>query len=126
MCAAKLSENVRPPAVAGMFNPRDPGEPRAEVLRFLAAVAAPSAAAPKVLIAPHAGYVYWGQTAAAAFGSLHDGGRIERVVVIGPAHYHDYGRARRLDGETAALIERGAWPEIGRSGRAGGWRWRGC
>lgn len=88
MRAAKLRENVRPPAVAGMFYPRDPGELRAEVLRFLAgAAAAPPAEAPKALIAPHAGYVYSGPTAAAAFAMLRDARAIERVVVIGPAHY---------------------------------------
>src|SRR5262249_16743360 len=49
---------------------------------------APRAAeAPKAVIAPHAGYAYSGSTAATAFGSLYDGGGIERVVVIGPAHY---------------------------------------
>jgi AmmeMemoRadiSam system protein B len=87
MRAAWLSENVRPPAVAGMFYPRDPGELRAEVLRFLAAAAAPAAAAPKALIAPHAGYAYSGQTAAASFAMLREPRAIERVVVIGPAHY---------------------------------------
>jgi hypothetical protein len=87
MRAAKLSENVRPPAVAGMFYPRDPGELRAQVLRLIAAETAPAAAPPKALIAPHAGYVYSGQTAAASFGTLRDIRAIERVVVIGPAHY---------------------------------------
>ncbi len=144
----------------------------------------------------HAGYVYSGSTAAAAFGTLRDARAIERVVVIGPAHYvgfrgiavpyasafatplgrtrsrwschflqvllpsfrivplvvgdaeppqvaevlrrlwggaetlivvssdlshyHDYDTARRLDGETAELIERGAGAEIGAE-RACGW-----
>ena len=43
---------------------------------------------PKALIAPHAGYVYSGPVAAAAFAGLR--GReacIRRMVVIGPAHY---------------------------------------
>lgn len=83
MRAARLSENVRPPAVAGMFYPRDPAELRAQVLRFLAAETAPS----KALIAPHAGYGYSGPTAAASFGTLRDTRAIERVVAIGPAHY---------------------------------------
>ncbi len=86
MRAAELGENVRPPALAGMFYPRDPDELRAEVLRLLAR-AAPTTAAPKALIAPHAGYVYSGQTAAASFATLVGARAIERVVVIGPAHY---------------------------------------
>src|SRR5438046_2771596 len=43
---------------------------------------------PKGVIAPHAGYAYSGQIAAAAFATLRDGAqRFARVVVIGPAHY---------------------------------------
>ena len=39
------------------------------------------------MIAPHAGYVYSGPTAASAFASLSAGGdAIRRVVIIGPAH----------------------------------------
>jgi AmmeMemoRadiSam system protein B len=42
----------------------------------------------KALIAPHAGYVYSGPVAAAAFATLRNHAQaIERVVVIGPAHY---------------------------------------
>ncbi len=223
MRGAQVSENVRPPAVAGTFYPRDPGGLQAEVSRLLASVAAPCADAPKALIAPHAGYVYSGRTAAASFATLRGARAVERVVVIGPAHYvafrgiavpnaaafatplgrvpvdqeavarlhdqpfvvrddrphapehalevelpflqallpsfrlqplavgdaapqevaevlrrvwggaetlivvssdlshyHDYETARRLDGETAAMIERGAWTEIGPE-RACGW-----
>jgi AmmeMemoRadiSam system protein B len=40
------------------------------------------------LIAPHAGYVYSGHVAAAAFATLRDNGHaVTRVVLIGPAHY---------------------------------------
>jgi AmmeMemoRadiSam system protein B len=39
------------------------------------------------LIAPHAGYVYSGRVAAAAFACLQAAHTIERVVLIGPAHY---------------------------------------
>jgi hypothetical protein len=43
---------------------------------------------PKALIAPHAGYAYSGQVAAAAFATLRDSAQtITRVVLIGPAHY---------------------------------------
>src|SRR3954454_1409813 len=80
---------TRPPAVAGQFYPTDPDRLRAEVSQLLAA--APRAARsgrPKAIIAPHAGYRYSGQIAAAAFATLEDSAkRIERVVLIGPAHY---------------------------------------
>jgi MEMO1 family protein len=43
---------------------------------------------PKALIAPHAGYMYSGQAAAKAFAVLRDDALvIERVVIIGPAHF---------------------------------------
>src|SRR3954467_10663925 len=80
---------TRPPAVAGQFYPTDPDRLRAEVSKLLAAAprAAPSGR-PKAIIAPHAGYRYSGQIAAAAIATLEDSAkRIERVVLIGPAHY---------------------------------------
>ena len=40
------------------------------------------------MIAPHAGYVYSGRVAAAAFATLRDSAQaVTRVVLIGPAHY---------------------------------------
>jgi AmmeMemoRadiSam system protein B len=44
--------------------------------------------ASKALIAPHAGYIYSGSIAAAAFATLHDSRQtLKRIVLIGPAHY---------------------------------------
>src|SRR5262249_52518775 len=55
---------------------------------LLAAAPEHAGAAPKALIAPHAGYIYSGQVAATAFASLRSQSpAIERVVLIGPAHY---------------------------------------
>src|SRR5215472_18139866 len=109
MRARAMSENVRPSAVAGMFYPRDPCALRTEVLRLLAGVAARPAGAPKALIAPHAGYVYSGATAAAAFGALRDARAIERVVVIGPAHYVAF-RGIALPGASAFATPLGRVP----------------
>jgi MEMO1 family protein len=83
-----LRQKVRPPAVAGAFYPGAPQQLRAEVTALMANVADEGRAAPKALIAPHAGYVYSGQVAATAFATLrHAAPAIGRVVVIGPAHY---------------------------------------
>lgn len=79
--------NIRPPAVAGMFYPADPEHLRTTVAALLADAPTPAAAPPKALIAPHAGYVYSGAVAAAAFATLRAARGIARVVVIGPAHY---------------------------------------
>jgi hypothetical protein len=75
---------IRPPAVAGLFYPRDP----AEILELLGRGAPPSKVMPKALIAPHAGYVYSGRVAGAAFAKLRANAQtITRIVLIGPAHY---------------------------------------
>jgi MEMO1 family protein len=80
--------NIRPPAVAGTFYPADAERLRTTVAALLAdASTAAGAPPPKALIAPHAGYVYSGAVAAAAFATLRAARGIERVVVIGPAHY---------------------------------------
>jgi len=82
------TEKIRPAAVAGSFYPGDPHRLEAEVGRLLSKVPSSGGAAPKALIAPHAGYVYSGAVAATAFAQLHErADAITRVVVIGPAHY---------------------------------------
>jgi AmmeMemoRadiSam system protein B len=90
---SKISQNVkvRRPAVAGQFYAGHAAQLRAEVAELLASAPAYCAASPKArikaLIVPHAGYVYSGRVAATAFAPLRDHAAIERVVVIGPAHY---------------------------------------
>jgi AmmeMemoRadiSam system protein B len=82
------TEKIRPAAVAGSFYPGDPHRLEAKVGRLLSQVPPSGRAAPKALIAPHAGYVYSGAVAAAAFAQLRArADAITRVVVIGPAHY---------------------------------------
>src|SRR6516165_2690710 len=82
------SANVRRPAVAGLFYPRNPQRLRAEVASLLADAPTRAGGNVKAAIAPHAGYIYSGGIAAAAFASLRERAKgIERVVVIGPAHY---------------------------------------
>jgi MEMO1 family protein len=79
---------VRSPAVAGLFYPGDRMRLRAQVMALLANAVGTSDIPPKALIAPHAGYLYSGQVAAAAFATLRDSAQaITRVVLIGPAHY---------------------------------------
>jgi MEMO1 family protein len=82
------NRKVRPPAVAGQFYPASAQRLRAEVADLLEKAPAFVGASPKALIVPHAGYAYSGPVAATAFVGLQAGGRsIERVVLIGPAHY---------------------------------------
>jgi MEMO1 family protein len=82
-----MAESVRPPAVAGSFYPASPGELSAVVDRLLAGARVTTRRCPKVLIAPHAGYVYSGPIAASAFARIVDhGAQIERILLVGPSH----------------------------------------
>jgi len=78
---------TRPPAVAGMFYPGDPAVLSATVDQLLADSASAADSQPKALIVPHAGYVYSGSTAAAAYATLAPwAAGIHRVVLLGPTH----------------------------------------
>ena len=79
---------TRPAAMAGLFYPGDADQLRAELHEALAAAhPAPAPVAPKLLVVPHAGYVYSGPIAASAYALLRPwAGRIRRVVLLGPAH----------------------------------------
>jgi MEMO1 family protein len=82
--------DVRRPAVAGTFYPAEPAALRAAVDRLLADVAGPpvmAGDAPKALIVPHAGYLYSGPIAAAAYARLRPiASAVRRVILLGPAH----------------------------------------
>jgi hypothetical protein len=81
------SAEVRPAAVAGTFYPGFPEELAAEVGGMLADAGMSPAPVPKAIIAPHAGYMYSGAVAAAAYARLRPAAsRISRVVLLGPVH----------------------------------------
>jgi MEMO1 family protein len=81
------SPSIRPPAVAGQFYPGDAVELRRMIEVFLREVKHPGAAAPKAIIAPHAGYSYSGPIAASAYARFASAREnIKRVVLIGPSH----------------------------------------
>ncbi len=95
----------RPPAVAGTFYPADPRRLVLDVRRLLDEARTTRFPHPKplperegtnqslrdfhlkALIAPHAGYIYSGAIAAAAYAALLPvAARIRRVVLLGPTH----------------------------------------
>ena len=85
-------QTIRQPAVAGAFYPGQRPALASTVASLLAAAraelpAATSQTAPKVLLVPHAGYIYSGLMAARAYAQL-AGARdiIRRVVLLGPVH----------------------------------------
>ncbi|QID17819.1 AmmeMemoRadiSam system protein B [Nitrogeniibacter mangrovi] len=80
--------SVRPAAVAGAFYPADPRALSTMIGDMLsAAVPLETVNWPKAVIVPHAGYVYSGPIAAAAYNSLRGAAPYyRRVVMLGPAH----------------------------------------
>ena len=77
---------TRPAAVAGFFYPGETATLERAVKELIADAPASNADA-KALIAPHAGYVYSGPTAAHAYRLLESRReKIRRVVLLGPAH----------------------------------------
>ncbi|WP_284618414.1 AmmeMemoRadiSam system protein B [Aquabacterium humicola] len=80
---------IRPAAVAGTFYPGDAAALSRSVARHLSHVRpeAPRARPPKLLVLPHAGYVYSGDCAAHGIALLAPWRkRITRVVLLAPAH----------------------------------------
>ena len=115
------SSQVRPPAVSGQFYPGTPSELRLQVEDLLSR--APDAGiAGRIagIIAPHAGYPYSGETAAAAYRQVR-GGHYDTVVLFAPSHsggdvpisvfpgcgYETPLGVAPIDGETAAGIASG-------------------
>jgi len=95
-----ISENppkkIRPPAVASTFYPGNVTELRNEVRNFLHAAGTDQNASQlkkdeistlRVLIVPHAGYIYSGKIAASAYRLLQQNQhQFKRVLLLGPAH----------------------------------------
>ena len=89
--AAAQTDNVRSAQFAGMFYPADPDKLRGRVQSYLdkAEPQVPSELRkrrPAVLVVPHAGYPYSGETAAYAYKLLKDTKKPDRIVLLGPSH----------------------------------------
>ncbi len=90
---------IRAAAVAGVFYPGDPGE----LARTIASMISSQGGAdvsPGVrgVIAPHAGYLYSGPTAARAYGKLAKGA-YDTVVVVAPSHREFFEGVSAYDGD---------------------------
>lgn len=80
--------SIRRPAVAGTFYPADPRALNTMIADMLnGAMPLEKVSWPKAIIVPHAGYIYSGPVAAAAYASLRGSATFYRkVVLLGPAH----------------------------------------
>lgn len=83
-----MRPTVRPPAVAGAFYPANRGPLENEVRAHLAAAQRVEIDfGLRILIVPHAGYVYSGPIAATGYRLLEDREDLRRIVMLGPSHY---------------------------------------
>ncbi len=81
-----IAVKTRPAAVAGLFYPDDPEELR-QWLKSALGDSQESHASCKAMVVPHAGYIYSGGVAATAYKRLLQfSQRIQRIVLLGPAH----------------------------------------
>jgi AmmeMemoRadiSam system protein B len=95
------ASDVRRFAVAGTFYPRDPAELSATVERLTSSVHAMAGKKIRGIIAPHAGYMYSGQTAGAVYGRL-KGSEYKTVVVVAPSHREFFEDVSAFEGSAYA------------------------
>ncbi len=83
-----MTENIRPPAVAGTFYPSDPQNLRSEIQRYLenAENRVTDHSPVRAVIVPHAGYIFSGPVAAYAYKLLQREPTPKRIILMGPSH----------------------------------------
>ncbi|MBI3004529.1 MAG: AmmeMemoRadiSam system protein B [Ignavibacteriales bacterium] len=92
-------QNVRPPAVAGMFYPDSPPVLKSDLDQMMKdATSRGMRGSLMGIISPHAGYMYSGSTAARAY-SLLEGKTYDAVIVVGPSHREYFFGISLCDGE---------------------------
>ena len=80
----------RKPAVAGTFYPEQPAVLKRMLQEYLdQSEVHPAESGVRVLLVPHAGYIYSGPTAAYAFQRI-AGSVIERVILLGCSHHYSF------------------------------------
>lgn len=104
-----MKSSQRPAAVAGLFYPSDPGECRRQVDSLLAESSQAEITGLQALIAPHAGYIYSGTVAAAAYRALPNPGNGRPVAIFGPNHRVPL-QGMALDGHGAYATPLGVVP----------------
>jgi AmmeMemoRadiSam system protein B len=89
---------IRPPAVAGLFYPDDPGELARTIAGLITKKSPDNPGGARGIIVPHAGYAYSGPTAGRAYGRLIRGA-YETVVVVAPSHREFFEGVSVYNGE---------------------------
>jgi len=84
----------RQPAVAGSFYPSDPTDIQRMLKMFFAkAPARPTNREVRAIISPHAGYVFSGEVAAAAFSQIDPAKTYKTIFIIGSSHRNSFAGA---------------------------------
>jgi MEMO1 family protein len=88
---AEGAETVRAPAVAGAFYPENPDSLKHDVAKYLAD-GKPLPHPPRILVSPHAGYVFSGPVAGKGYATLDP--KTQTVIILGvPHHAYVHGMA---------------------------------
>lgn len=88
---------IREPVVAGMFYPGDADELRGAVRGYIEGSGEKADGSVRGIISPHAGYIYSGAVAGAAYAAAPDD--VERVVLLAPSHRYPVYGSSVLDAE---------------------------
>lgn len=81
-------DKFRSPAVAGLFYPASANDLESQLGKYLNNLPSASEIQPKILVVPHAGYMYSAHTAAKAYAQLLPWkNKIHTVILVGPSHY---------------------------------------
>lgn len=100
LVSVNVESTIRSPAVAGSFYTDDAVALRRQVEELLEQAGTPAAPV-RAAVAPHAGYVYSGPTAATALAGV-AAADPQRIILLGPSHYIGFnGGALPADDVTA-------------------------
>ncbi len=92
-----MASTVKLPNVAGMFYEADPVRLTNMLQEFLANARPAISNIPRILIVPHAGYIYSGPIAASAYKQWMTCPSPQEVVILSPTHYHHLSTIASLD-----------------------------
>lgn len=95
-----MSENIRMPAVAGLFYPEN-AEELSQQIASLLEENKPAKKYSKVagIIAPHAGYIYSGKSGAIAYNVLKENSDFKTAIIISPSHLEYFKGSTIFDGD---------------------------
>ena len=79
---------VREAAVAGIFYPADVYQLHSDINGYLSHISDNNSGKPKIIVVPHAGYIYSAQVAASAYKRIIPyKSNLKKIFLLGPSHY---------------------------------------